>query len=140
MRKIHNSVLHNVLISIFFFFWHTLSEHVCVIRNRFLVYFVWFSTWYIFIVFRTNVAITKGHEEDVGTKTSFYCFGMKTLSNSIYYLRDKGFTEPPWNRNIRYIFLPEDDWAYHYIHAALTNGTLPKGCNERYAKRCVDLI
>ncbi|XP_072030039.1 alpha-N-acetylgalactosaminide alpha-2,6-sialyltransferase 2-like [Amphiura filiformis] len=86
-------------------------------------------------VFRTNVAIIDGHEEDVGTKTSFYCFGMKTLSNSIYYFKSKGFPAPPWNTGIRYIFLPEDDWAYRYIYAALTNGTLPKGSQERYAKR-----
>ncbi|XP_072039460.1 alpha-N-acetylgalactosaminide alpha-2,6-sialyltransferase 2-like [Amphiura filiformis] len=86
-------------------------------------------------VFRTNVAITKGHEDDVGNKTSFYCFGMKTLSGAISGMKNKGFSAPPWNPKIRYVFLPEDDWAYRYIYAALTHGILPKGRKERYAKR-----
>ncbi|XP_072040502.1 alpha-N-acetylgalactosaminide alpha-2,6-sialyltransferase 2-like [Amphiura filiformis] len=86
-------------------------------------------------VFRTNVAITKGHEDDVGNKTSFYCFGMKTLSTAIASMKNKGFSAPPWNPNIRYIFLPEDDWAYRYIYAALTHSILPKGNKEKYAKR-----
>ena len=61
---------------------------------------------------------------------------MKTLSNSVYYMKDEyGFRKPPWNPGIRYVFLPEDDWAYRYIYAALTNRTIPKGNAERYAKR-----
>ncbi|XP_072041676.1 alpha-N-acetylgalactosaminide alpha-2,6-sialyltransferase 1-like [Amphiura filiformis] len=86
-------------------------------------------------VFRTNAAITEGHEEDVGSKTSFYCFGMVTLSNAISRMKNKGFPKPPWNPKIRYIFFPENDWAYRYIYAALTNRTLPKGNTGIYAKR-----
>ena len=48
-----------------------------------------------------------------------------------------GFKEPPWNPGIRYIVMPEDDWAYRYIDAALNNRTVPKGSTERYAKRYV---
>ncbi|XP_072039688.1 alpha-N-acetylgalactosaminide alpha-2,6-sialyltransferase 1-like [Amphiura filiformis] len=84
-------------------------------------------------VFRTNVALTDGHEKDVGNKTSFYCFGMVTLSNAV--TGSKRFSAPPWNPKIRYVFFPENDWAYRYIYAALTNGTLPKGNNGQYAKR-----
>ncbi|XP_072040503.1 alpha-N-acetylgalactosaminide alpha-2,6-sialyltransferase 1-like [Amphiura filiformis] len=86
-------------------------------------------------VFRTNVAITDGHEKDVGNKTSFYCFGMVTLSNAITEMKMKGFSAPPWNPKIRYVFFPENDWAYRYIYAALTNGALPKGNNGETAKR-----
>ena len=32
---------------------------------------------------RVNVAVTEGHEEDVGTKTSFYCAAFRSLSNSL---------------------------------------------------------
>ena len=84
------------------------------------------------------MALTNGYEADVGNKTSFYCFGMKTLSNSVYYMKHLyGFKEPPWNPGIRYIVMPEDDWAYRYIDAALNNRTVPKGSTERYAKRYV---
>ena len=84
---------------------------------------------------RTNAALTEGYEKDVGTKTSFYCFGMVTLFNSIRKNKTTGFKGPPWYPGIRYVFFPENDWAYRYIYAAITNKTLPKGNKGQMAKR-----
>ncbi len=101
----------------------------------------WFSCLYthhalLHTLFRTNIALTKGYEEDVGNKTSFYFFGMKTLSGSMSALKQhNGIPGAPWNPDIRYVFMPEDDWAYKYVYAALTNATLPKGGHGKWENK-----
>ena len=47
---------------------------------------------------RVNVAVTEGHEEDVGTKTSFYCAAFRSLSNSLMSGRPFGFKAPPYQK------------------------------------------
>lgn len=46
-------------------------------------------------VFRLNGAVTKGFEEDVGTKTSFYGFTVNTMKNSLVAYAEYGFTQIP---------------------------------------------
>lgn len=45
--------------------------------------------------FRTNGAIIKGFEEDVGSRTSFYTFSTNTLLNSLRRYAGLGFKAPP---------------------------------------------
>lgn len=44
---------------------------------------------------RLNGAVTKGFEDDVGTKTSFYGFTVNTMKNSLISYRKLGFTSVP---------------------------------------------
>ncbi|KAK3529116.1 hypothetical protein QTP70_016548 [Hemibagrus guttatus] len=46
-------------------------------------------------VFRTNGAVIKGFEEDVGSRTSFYTFSTNTLHNSLRSYAGLGFKAPP---------------------------------------------
>ncbi|XP_019499812.1 PREDICTED: alpha-N-acetylgalactosaminide alpha-2,6-sialyltransferase 2 isoform X3 [Hipposideros armiger] len=46
-------------------------------------------------VFRLNGAVTKGFEDDVGTKTSFYGFTVNTMKNSLISYWKLGFTSVP---------------------------------------------
>ncbi|XP_071795098.1 alpha-N-acetylgalactosaminide alpha-2,6-sialyltransferase 2-like isoform X2 [Asterias amurensis] len=76
-------------------------------------------------VFRVNVAVTEGHEEDVGTKTSFYCAAFRSLSNSLMSGRPFGFKAPPYQKGIRYVFFPKTKWAYLYLNAVLSGQEAP---------------
>ncbi|XP_038072777.1 alpha-N-acetylgalactosaminide alpha-2,6-sialyltransferase 2-like [Patiria miniata] len=81
-------------------------------------------------VFRVNVALTKGYEEDLGTKTSFYCFTMVTLSNSLRGGGRLGFKEPPYEKGIRYVFFADNDWTYSYLNAVLNNRPAPRSADK----------
>ncbi|POI19924.1 hypothetical protein CIB84_016329, partial [Bambusicola thoracicus] len=59
------------------------------------------------LVFRLNGAITKGFEEDVGTKVSFY-----------------GFTD------LRYIFIPSDARDYIMLRSAIQGSPVPEGLDK----------
>ncbi|XP_077989397.1 alpha-N-acetylgalactosaminide alpha-2,6-sialyltransferase 2-like [Glandiceps talaboti] len=75
-------------------------------------------------VFRVNVAITNGYEDDVGERTSYYVFSLVTLDNSIRGNWNKGFG-PPSGKDIRYILAPCELWSYQYMGAALSGKPLP---------------
>ncbi|XP_038072005.1 alpha-N-acetylgalactosaminide alpha-2,6-sialyltransferase 2-like [Patiria miniata] len=77
-------------------------------------------------VFRVNVALTKGHEEDVGTKTSFYCAAFRSLSNSVMSGARYGFHAPPYQKGIRYVFFPKTDWAYMFLSAVFSDKPAPR--------------
>lgn len=77
-------------------------------------------------VFRVNTALTKGFEKDVGTKTSFYCFTMVTLSNTLAGSRKFGFTAPPSNPGVRYLVFADNEWTYTYFGAQFAGSTLPR--------------
>lgn len=47
------------------------------------------------VPYRLNGAVTKGFEEDVGTKTSFYGFTVNTMKNSLVAYAEYGFTQIP---------------------------------------------
>lgn len=44
---------------------------------------------------RTNGAITRGFEQDVGSRTTHYTFSTNTLMNSMRSYADSGFRGPP---------------------------------------------
>lgn len=50
------------------------------------------------VTFRTNGAITRGLEQDVGSRTTHYTFSTNTLMNSMRSYADSGFTGPPVSR------------------------------------------
>ncbi|XP_072023847.1 alpha-N-acetylgalactosaminide alpha-2,6-sialyltransferase 2-like [Amphiura filiformis] len=77
-------------------------------------------------VFRVNTALTKGYEDDVGAKTSFYCFTVNTLTNTLMASRKYGFVAPPGNTDVRYIFFANELWTYQLINAYIRNVELPK--------------
>ncbi|KAG8565619.1 hypothetical protein GDO81_012921 [Engystomops pustulosus] len=81
-------------------------------------------------VFRLNGAITKGFEEDVGTKTSFYGFTVNTMKNSLLAYYGEGFTETPKGEGLRYIFIPSDIRDYVMLHSSILGVPVPSGADK----------
>ncbi|XP_038598022.1 alpha-N-acetylgalactosaminide alpha-2,6-sialyltransferase 2-like isoform X2 [Tachyglossus aculeatus] len=84
-------------------------------------------------VFRTNGAITKGFEQDVGNRTSFFIFSTNTLMNSLYSYRRHSFLSPPQSPETRYVFLPEHDRDYLLLQAAIKRRPVDRG-KDRLAR------
>ncbi|XP_054834752.1 alpha-N-acetylgalactosaminide alpha-2,6-sialyltransferase 2 [Eublepharis macularius] len=78
-------------------------------------------------VFRLNGAVTKGFEDDVGTKTSFYGFTVNTMKNSLIAYAEYGFTKIPQGKDIQYIFIPSDIRDYIMIRSAVLGIPVPEG-------------
>ncbi|XP_029913353.1 alpha-N-acetylgalactosaminide alpha-2,6-sialyltransferase 2 [Myripristis murdjan] len=79
------------------------------------------------LVFRVNGAVTKGFEEDVGTKISFYGFTTNTMKHSLRFYRRDGFTKVPQGPEIRYIFIPSNIRDYVMMAAAIRGQTVTTG-------------
>nr|KAF6417318.1 ST6 N-acetylgalactosaminide alpha-2,6-sialyltransferase 1 [Molossus molossus] len=77
-------------------------------------------------VFRLGGAITKGYEEDVGTRTSFYGFTTFSLTQSLYTLGRRGFQHAPLGKDIRYLHFLEGTRDYEWLEALLLNRTFEK--------------
>lgn len=84
-----------------------------------------------YILFRVNTAITKGYEDDVGSRTSFYCFTPITLTNTLAGSRKFGFTAPPANDDIRYVFFADNIWTYQLIRSYI-QGKDPPRSSDKY--------
>ncbi|XP_041671773.1 alpha-N-acetylgalactosaminide alpha-2,6-sialyltransferase 2-like [Cheilinus undulatus] len=78
-------------------------------------------------VFRTNGAITKGFEQDVGTRTTHYTFSTNTLMNSFRSYKGLGYKGPPQSKETRYVFLPDHDRDYLMVKAAATHTLVERG-------------
>ncbi|KAM9832614.1 alpha-N-acetylgalactosaminide alpha-2,6-sialyltransferase 2 [Neosynchiropus ocellatus] len=78
-------------------------------------------------VFRTNGAIVKGFETDVGSRTTHYIFSTNTLRNSMAMYARVGFKGPPISEETRYIFLPDHDRDYLLMKAAATQTFVTRG-------------
>ncbi|XP_053155696.1 alpha-N-acetylgalactosaminide alpha-2,6-sialyltransferase 2 isoform X2 [Hemicordylus capensis] len=81
-------------------------------------------------VFRLNGAVTKGFEEDVGTKTSFYGFTVNTMKNSLLAYAEYGFTQIPQAKDIQYIFIPSDIRDYIMLKSAVLGIPVPEGYDK----------
>ncbi|KAM4598307.1 alpha-N-acetylgalactosaminide alpha-2,6-sialyltransferase 2 [Polymixia lowei] len=79
------------------------------------------------LVFRVNGAVTKGFEDDVGTKTSFYGFTTNTMKHSLILYRSDGFTKVPQSPDIRYVFIPSNIRDYVMMAAAIQGLTVTSG-------------
>ncbi|KAL7869591.1 hypothetical protein AOLI_G00135790 [Acnodon oligacanthus] len=84
-------------------------------------------------VFRTNGAVIKGFEEDVGNRTSLYTFSTNTLRNSMRSYAGAGYQGPPLDKETKYVFLPDHDRDYILMRAAATHTLIEKG-PEKSAK------
>ncbi|KAG9331421.1 hypothetical protein JZ751_019180 [Albula glossodonta] len=78
-------------------------------------------------IFRTNGAVIKGFEEDVGSRTSLYTFSTNTLRNSLRSYASAGYHGPPISEETRYVFLPDHDRDYILLRAAATNSPIDRG-------------
>lgn len=78
-------------------------------------------------VFRTNGAVTKGFEQDVGSRTSLYTFSTNTLRNSMKSYAGVGYRGPPLSEETRYVFLPDHDRDYLLMKAAATHTPVERG-------------
>ncbi|XP_063149095.1 alpha-N-acetylgalactosaminide alpha-2,6-sialyltransferase 2 isoform X2 [Candoia aspera] len=81
-------------------------------------------------VFRLNGAVTKGFEEDVGTKTSFYGFTVNTMKNSLVAYAEYGFTQIPQGKDIQYIFIPSNIRDYIMLRSAILGSPVPEGYDK----------
>ncbi|XP_034049629.1 alpha-N-acetylgalactosaminide alpha-2,6-sialyltransferase 2 isoform X2 [Thalassophryne amazonica] len=78
-------------------------------------------------VFRTNGAVIKGFEEDVGSRTTHYTFSTNTLRNSMRSYAGVGYKGPPISEETRYIFLPDHDRDYLLLKAVVTHTPVERG-------------
>ncbi|XP_040885141.1 alpha-N-acetylgalactosaminide alpha-2,6-sialyltransferase 2 isoform X2 [Toxotes jaculatrix] len=78
-------------------------------------------------VFRTNGAITRGFEQDVGSRTTHYTFSTNTLMNSMRSYAKDGYRGPPLSKETRYIFLPDHNRDYLLMKAAATHSAVESG-------------
>ncbi|XP_051273235.1 alpha-N-acetylgalactosaminide alpha-2,6-sialyltransferase 2 [Dicentrarchus labrax] len=78
-------------------------------------------------VFRTNGAIIKGFEQDVGSRTTHYTFSTNTLMNSMRSYAGAGYKGPPMSKETRYVFLPDHDRDYLLMKAAATHTPVERG-------------
>ncbi|KAM5216571.1 alpha-N-acetylgalactosaminide alpha-2,6-sialyltransferase 1 isoform 2-T3 [Hipposideros larvatus] len=77
-------------------------------------------------VFRLSGAVTKGYEQDVGIRTSFYGFTAFSLTQSLLALHNRGFQHVPVGKDIRYLHFLEGLRDYEWLEALLLNQTLAK--------------
>ncbi|KAM6951515.1 alpha-N-acetylgalactosaminide alpha-2,6-sialyltransferase 2 [Aplochiton taeniatus] len=78
-------------------------------------------------VFRTNGAVIKGFEQDVGSRTSLYTFSTNTLKNSMRSYAGLGYAGPPLSEETKYVFLPDHDRDYLLMKATATHTPVEKG-------------
>ncbi|NWV40300.1 SIA7A sialyltransferase, partial [Grantiella picta] len=78
-------------------------------------------------VFRVSGAVIKGYEKDVGTKTSFYGFTAYSLVSSLQLLGQRGFSNIPQDKHVRYIHFLEGARDYEWLKALLFNKDIRKG-------------
>uniref|UniRef100_A0A8C0Q6X8 alpha-N-acetylgalactosaminide alpha-2,6-sialyltransferase n=1 Tax=Canis lupus familiaris TaxID=9615 RepID=A0A8C0Q6X8_CANLF len=77
-------------------------------------------------VFRLSGAVTKGYEQDVGTRTSFYGFTAFSITQSLLALGGRGFPHVPLGKDVRYLHFLEGTRDYEWLEALLLNQTLVK--------------
>ncbi|XP_034413936.1 alpha-N-acetylgalactosaminide alpha-2,6-sialyltransferase 2 isoform X2 [Cyclopterus lumpus] len=78
-------------------------------------------------VFRTNGAIIKGFEPDVGSRTTHYTFSTNTMRNSMRAYGAAGYRGPPQSKETRYVFLPDNERDYLLMKAAATHTPVERG-------------
>ncbi|NXK27572.1 SIA7A sialyltransferase, partial [Arenaria interpres] len=86
-------------------------------------------------VFRVSGAVIKGYEKDVGTKTSFYGFTAFSLVSSLQILGQRGFSNIPQGKDVRYIHFLEGARDYEWLKALLLNKNIRKGFLNEYVQR-----
>nr|XP_006635395.2 PREDICTED: alpha-N-acetylgalactosaminide alpha-2,6-sialyltransferase 2-like isoform X1 [Lepisosteus oculatus] len=78
-------------------------------------------------VFRMNGAVTLGHEDDVGNKTSVYVHTAHSLSSSISLFKRHGMSGIPHNEGTKYVMIPEGMRDFQWLIGLLKNTTVATG-------------
>ncbi|XP_069510772.1 alpha-N-acetylgalactosaminide alpha-2,6-sialyltransferase 1-like isoform X2 [Ambystoma mexicanum] len=83
-------------------------------------------------IFRVNGAVLKGHESDVGNRTSFYGFTAFTMLASLFELSEKGFSTIPMDKETKYIHFMEAGRDYEWLEALILDKEIPRGALRGY--------
>ncbi|XP_055031237.2 alpha-N-acetylgalactosaminide alpha-2,6-sialyltransferase 1.2 isoform X1 [Misgurnus anguillicaudatus] len=78
-------------------------------------------------VFRMNGAITAGHEEDVGKRTSVYVHTAHSIITSLMLHKKRGFKQIPTDEDIKYVLIPEGPRDYNFLDSLMKNRKIPSG-------------
>ncbi|KAI4899403.1 hypothetical protein NFI96_003550 [Prochilodus magdalenae] len=78
-------------------------------------------------VFRMNGAVTAGHEEDVGNKTSVYVHTAFSLVASLISFKKYGFKNIPKDEGIKYVMIPEGLRDFYWLQGLLSGQEVLKG-------------
>ncbi|XP_026874846.2 alpha-N-acetylgalactosaminide alpha-2,6-sialyltransferase 1-like [Electrophorus electricus] len=78
-------------------------------------------------VFRTNGAVIKGHEEDVGNRTSVYVHTAFSLVTSLTVFKKYGFNKIPSDEGIKYVMIPEGLRDFLWLQGLLTRQEVTNG-------------
>ncbi|XP_077107948.1 alpha-N-acetylgalactosaminide alpha-2,6-sialyltransferase 1 [Ranitomeya variabilis] len=86
-------------------------------------------------VFRVNGAVTKGYEDDVGNRTSFYGFTAYTMLASLVLLKRKGFPTIPHDKETKYILFTEGQRDFEWLKALQQNKEITNSILKQYRLR-----
>ncbi|XP_030611135.1 alpha-N-acetylgalactosaminide alpha-2,6-sialyltransferase 1-like [Archocentrus centrarchus] len=78
-------------------------------------------------VFRMNGAITKGYEEDVGSKTSVYMHTTHSMTASLYLFKKYGYKSAPHDEGIKYVMIPEGMRDFQWLEGLLKGQKISSG-------------
>ncbi|XP_072543798.1 alpha-N-acetylgalactosaminide alpha-2,6-sialyltransferase 2-like [Salminus brasiliensis] len=78
-------------------------------------------------VFRMNGAVTKGHEEDVGHRTSVYVHTAFSLVTSLIAYRKYGFNNIPNDKDIKLVMIPEGLRDFQWLQGLLSRQEVKNG-------------
>ncbi|XP_073345265.1 alpha-N-acetylgalactosaminide alpha-2,6-sialyltransferase 1-like [Pagrus major] len=78
-------------------------------------------------VFRMNGAVIKGHEEDVGNRTSVYVHTAHAITRSLSVLRKYGYTSVPNDEGIKYVMIPEGMRDFYWLEGLFKGDKVSAG-------------
>ncbi|XP_074519899.1 alpha-N-acetylgalactosaminide alpha-2,6-sialyltransferase 1-like [Halichoeres trimaculatus] len=78
-------------------------------------------------VIRMNAALTKGHEEDVGKRTSVYVHTAHAITASPYFYKKYGYKAAPADEGIKYVMIPEGIRDFQWITGLLKRERVAAG-------------
>ncbi|XP_074519476.1 alpha-N-acetylgalactosaminide alpha-2,6-sialyltransferase 1-like [Halichoeres trimaculatus] len=78
-------------------------------------------------VIRMNAALTKGHEEDVGNRTSVYVHTAHAITSSTYFYKKYGYKSAPSDEGIKYVLIPEGMRDFQWLTGLLEGKRVAAG-------------
>ncbi|XP_059181251.1 alpha-N-acetylgalactosaminide alpha-2,6-sialyltransferase 1-like [Centropristis striata] len=78
-------------------------------------------------VFRMNGAVIKGHEEDVGQRTSVYVHTAHSITTSLYLFKKYGYKSVPADEGIKFVMIPEGMRDFNWLGGLLKGERIPEG-------------
>ncbi|XP_038591749.1 alpha-N-acetylgalactosaminide alpha-2,6-sialyltransferase 1-like [Micropterus salmoides] len=84
-------------------------------------------------VFRMNGAAIKGFEEDVGNRTSVYVHTAHSITASLIFFENYGYTSAPHDEGIKYVLIPEGMRDFNWLEGLFKRERISTGpyTNER---------